>query len=210
LLSQSLNFQIILSIFLGYIFGCIQTSYFIGKFRFQVDVKSEGSKNAGASNGVMLFGWKYGIFIGLVDIFKAYIPTVFILTLYPNNMLLASLAGGGAILGHIYPFFMGFNGGKGMSCYFGVLLGLNPLFGLYTLVAAAILLITTNYVAIATILILFFSPIIIHFMFDSNIYDFNLIVCISFFSMVILLKHIDNLKKIYQGTEKTFWSIFKK
>ena len=113
MLSQSLNFQIILSIFLGYIFGCIQTSYFIGKFRFQVDVKSAGSKNAGASNGVMLFGWKYGIFIGLVDIFKAYIPTVFILTLYPNNMLLASLAGGGAILGHIYPFFMGFNGGKG-------------------------------------------------------------------------------------------------
>tara|TARA_X000001036_G_scaffold76408_1_gene67902 strand:+ start:2064 stop:2651 length:588 start_codon:yes stop_codon:yes gene_type:complete len=195
---------------LGYIFGCIQTSYFIGKFKFQVDVKSQGSKNAGASNGVMLFGWKYGIFIGLVDIFKAYIPTVFILSIYPNNIFLASLAGGGAILGHIYPFFMGFNGGKGMSSYFGMLLGLNPLFGLYTLVAASILLITTNYVALATILILLFSPIMIHFMYDSNIYDFNLVMCISFFSILIFLKHTENLKKIYQGTEKTFWSVFKK
>ena len=195
---------------MGYIFGCIQTSYFIGKFKFQVDVKSQGSKNAGASNGVMLFGWKYGIFIGLVDIFKAYIPTVFILSIYPNNIFLASLAGGGAILGHIYPFFMGFNGGKGMSSYFGMLLGLNPLFGLYTLVAASILLITTNYVALATILILFFAPVMIHFMYDSNIYDFNLVMCISFFSILIFLKHTENLKKIYEGTEKTFWSVFKK
>ena len=85
---------------MGYIFGCIQTSYFIGKYKFKVDVKSQGSKNAGASNGVMLFGWKYGIFIGLVDIIKAYIPTVFILYNYPDSMFLASLAGGGVILGH--------------------------------------------------------------------------------------------------------------
>ena len=195
---------------MGYIFGCIQTSYFIGKYKFKVDVKSQGSKNAGASNGVMLFGWKYGIFIGLVDIIKAYIPTVFILYNYPDSMFLASLAGGGVILGHIYPFFMGFNGGKGMSSYFGMLLGLNPLFGFYTLISASILLMVTNYVALATIAILIFSPIMLYFMYDSNIYNFNLIMSLSFFSIIIFLKHTDNLKKIFQGTEKTFWSVFKK
>ncbi len=195
---------------MGYIFGCIQTSYFIGKYKFKVDVKSQGSKNAGASNGVMLFGWKYGIFIGLVDIIKAYIPTVFILYNYPDSMFLASLAGGGVILGHIYPFFMGFNGGKGMSSYFGMLLGLNPLFGFYALISASILLMVTNYVALATIAILIFSPIMLYFMYDSNIYNFNLIMSLSFFSIIIFLKHTDNLKKIFQGTEKTFWSVFKK
>ena len=195
---------------MGYIFGCIQTSYFIGKYKFKVDVKSQGSKNAGASNGVMLFGWKYGIFIGLVDIIKAYIPTVFILYNYPDSMFLASLAGGGVILGHIYPFFMGFNGGKGMSSYFGMLLGLNPLFGFYALISASILLMVTNYVALATIAILIFSPIMLYFMYDSNIYNFNLIMSLSFFSIIIFLNHIDNLKKIFQGTEKTFWSVFKK
>lgn len=195
---------------MGYIFGCIQTSYFIGKYKFKVDVKSKGSKNAGASNGVMLFGWKYGIFIGLVDIIKAYIPTVFILYNYPDNMFLASLAGGGVILGHIYPFFMGFDGGKGMSSYFGMLLGLNPLFGFYTLISASILLMVTNYVALATIAILIFSPIMLYFMYDNNIYNFNLIMSLSFFSIIIFLNHIENLKKILQGTEKTFWSVFKK
>ena len=56
---------------LGYFFGCIQTSYLIGKFKFGINVKSQGSKNAGASNGVMLFGWKTGIFTGIIDILKA-------------------------------------------------------------------------------------------------------------------------------------------
>ena len=53
-------------------FGCIQTSFFIGKILFKIDVKNQGSKNAGASNGVLLFGWAYGVFIGLVDLMKAY------------------------------------------------------------------------------------------------------------------------------------------
>ena len=114
-------------------FGCIQTSFFIGKILFKIDVKNKGSKNAGASNGVLLFGWAYGVFIGLVDLMKAYIPVSICLTLTQFDMFLASIVGGGVILGHIYPFFMKFNGGKGMSSYFGMILALDFSFGMTVL-----------------------------------------------------------------------------
>ena len=80
----------------------------------------------------MLFGWKIGIFIGVIDMLKAYLPMLIIFSIYSDYaevFFLASLAGGGAILGHIFPFFMNFNGGKGMSCYFGMLIGFDFLFG---------------------------------------------------------------------------------
>ena len=139
-------------------FGCIQTSFFIGKVLFKIDVKNQGSKNAGASNGVLLFGWAYGVFIGLVDLMKAYIPVSICLTLTQFDMFLASIVGGGVILGHIYPFFMNFNGGKGMSSYFGMILALDFSFGMILLLLSAIFLMVTNYVAVATILILLIVP----------------------------------------------------
>ena len=195
---------------MGYFFGCIQTSYFIGKFKFKVDVKNQGSKNAGASNGVLLFGWKYGVFIGLIDMLKAYIPILIIFSIYPENVLLASFAGGGVILGHIFPFFMNFNGGKGMSSYFGMLLAFDFTFGISTLFIAGILLMITNYVVVSTVLILICVPLIIYFICGSTIYDFNFLLSLSFFSIIIFIKHIENIYKVYQGNEKTFWSVILK
>ena len=76
------------------------------------------------------------VFVGFIDMLKAYIPMFMIFSMYSSDSLfLASLAGGGAILGHIFPFFMNFNGGKGMSCYFGMLMGFDFLFGVTFLVS---------------------------------------------------------------------------
>ena len=159
---------------------------------------------------MLLFGWKYGVFIGLVDMFKAYIPILIILSIYPGNMLLASFAGGGVILGHIFPFFMNFNGGKGMSSYFGMLLAFDFMFGLSALLISGILLMITNYVVVSTVTILIGVPIIIHFICGSIIYDFNFLLSLSFFSIIIFIKHIENISKVYKGTEKTFWSVILK
>ena len=193
---------------MGYLFGCIQTSYFLGKFKFGVDVKSQGSKNAGASNSVLLFGWKFGIFVGFVDMLKAATPIFIIYSIYPDNLLLASLAGGGSILGHTFPFFMNFNGGKGMSCYFGMLMAFDFMFGIIVFIIGCLLVMLTNYVAISTIFILISVPFILYFLCDIT--NLNFILSLSFFSFIIFLKHIENLKKIYKGTESTFWSVIKK
>ena len=202
-------FKFIFPIILGYLFGCIQTSYFLGKFKFGVDVKSQGSKNAGASNSVLLFGWKFGIFVGFIDMLKSYIPMFIIFSIYSQDSLfLASLAGGGAILGHTFPFFMNFNGGKGMSCYFGMLMGLDFLFGIAVFIIGGLLVMLTNYVAASTILVLITVPFILYFLCDVS--NLNLIISVSFFSCIIFIKHIENIRKIYKGTETTFWSVMKK
>ena len=191
-------------------FGCIQTSFFIGKILFKIDVKNQGSKNAGASNGVLLFGWAYGVFIGLVDLLKAYIPVSICLTLTQFDMFLASIVGGGVILGHIYPFFMNFNGGKGMSSYFGMILALDFSFGMILLLLSAVFLMVTNYVAVATILILVIVPVREFFQSSYMQYPPEFVLSLLFFSILIISKHLENLVKIKNGTETTFWSVFKK
>ena len=191
-------------------FGCIQTSFFIGKILFKIDVKNQGSKNAGASNGVLLFGWAYGVFIGLVDLMKAYIPVSICLTLTQFDMFLASIVGGGVILGHIYPFFMNFNGGKGMSSYFGMILALDFSFGMILLILSAVFLMVTNYVAVATILILLIVPVREFFQSSYMQNHPEFVFSLLFFSILIISKHLENLVKIKNGTETTFWSVFKK
>ena len=195
---------------MGYIFGCIQTSYLLGKFKFGVDVKQQGSKNAGASNSVLLFGWGFGVFVGLVDMLKAYLPMLIISLIYsPSDdiFFIVSLAGGGAVLGHIFPFFMNFNGGKGMACYFGMLFYFDPIFGLIVCALSLILLMITNYVAAATIITLISVPLFAYF-FCLVTSDF--IISMSILSILIIIKHRENIFKIIKGTETTFWSVIKK
>jgi len=203
--------QFIFPIILGYIFGCIQTAYLLGKFKFGVDVKEQGSKNAGASNSVLLFGWGFGVFVGFIDMLKAYLPMLIISLIYSNNndlFFLVSLAGGGAILGHIFPFFMNFDGGKGMACYLGMLFYFGFSFGLIICGLAAVLLMITNYVAAATIIILISVPLFFQF-FCSDI-SLNFILSMWSLSIIIIIKHRENIFKIFKGTETTFWSVFKK
>ena len=158
----------------------------------------------------MLFGWKYGVLIGIVDLLKAYIPVSIYLSLTDHNMFLACLVGAGVILGHIYPFFMNFSGGKGMSSYFGMILALDFSFGMILLFLAAIFLMITNYVAVATVLILLIVPIREYVLSSYMKFQSEFVVCLLFLSLLIILKHIENLVKIKNGTETTFWSVFKK
>ena len=131
--------------------------------------------------------------------------------IYPNSefpFFIASLAGGGAVLGHIFPFFMNFNGGKGMACYLGMLFYFDFFFGLMVCISSLILLMVTNYVAAATIIILIFVPLFSSFLCPDV--SFNFIVSISILSILIILKHRENIFKILKGTETTFWSVIKK
>ena len=211
-MESNIYFQIVFPILLGYFFGCIQTSYFGGKYKFSVNVKQEGSKNAGASNSVMLFGFKYGFFVGLVDVFKAYVPMMIIFSIYfeyPQDqvLVLACVAGAGAIIGHMFPFFMKFDGGKGMACYLGMLIGFDFSFGLIVCLIGAVLLMITNYVAAATIIIVVCIPIFAHFFCGATL---SLVIAVALLSCLIITKHTENIFKILNGTESTFWSVFKK
>src|SRR5699024_5026777 len=122
---------LIIVIFIGYLFGCINGAQIIGKLN-QISMKDNGSKNAGATNAFVLLGWKSGVFVAFIDVFKAIIslsivaslllhvnmlPEVQIVLLYLNALFV--------VLGHNYPVTMQFNGGKGTASFLGMLLFIN-------------------------------------------------------------------------------------
>ena len=198
-------FNISITLITGYLFGIIQPAYFIGNLK-GIDVKNEGSKNAGASNIVMLLGWKYGVLVFFIDLLKSLVPVLFFYYL-SNNLFLSSIVGLGAMIGHIHPFYMNFNGGKGFSSYFGLIFGLDSELGTYLFLFSALLVMITNYVGLATILsvTIFVISLIYYQYFEASV-----LYIIAIASVIIIIKHLINLKKILKGEEKTFWSVILK
>ena len=121
---------VVFTLIIGYLFGCIHPSYVISKIKKQ-NIKELGSKNAGASNITVVFGWKYGIIVGLIDILKPVLSILIIWGLFHSAVsteflyILYYLNGAAVITGHIFPFFMKFNGGKGTASTIGLFFVIN-------------------------------------------------------------------------------------
>ncbi len=197
------------ALLIGYLFGCFQTSYFIYKMVSQKDIREIGSGNAGASNVTSELGWKYGILTGFADVLKAYIPTQIVLYIFPGAyqpLDLMALAGTGAVLGHIYPFFLDFRGGKGVACYIGMLLAIDWQIGVIVIICLVLLTIITDYVAVGSISLYIIIPILAYY---SN-YSDVVIGCAVVLFVVGMIKHWINVQRILGGTETGLRSVFKK
>ena len=206
-----MNFiQGVSSLLIGYLFGCFQTSYFISKIVSKKDIREMGSGNAGASNVTSELGWKYGIITGVSDVLKAFIPTYLVVFIFPNvnheiNMM--ALAGTGAILGHIYPFFLDFRGGKGVACYIGMLLAINWQIGVAVIIGLILITIITDYVSVGSISLYIIIPVLAYI---SGDYSIIVIRCAVVLLIVGMIKHWINVQRIINGTETGLRSVFKK
>ena len=109
---------------IGYLIGSISPSYFLGKLK-GINVKENGSGNLGASNTVVLFGWKAGIFVAIHDILKAILAIVIARVFFHDVAYASEIAGVSCVVGHIFPFYLKFNGGKGFASYIGMMLALD-------------------------------------------------------------------------------------
>lgn len=151
----------ILSLGLGYFIGCINPAAWIGKKK-HVDLSKEGTKNLGATNTALVLGRKAGYFVLFFDLFKSVFSYRVARWLFPQLMLAGLLAGIGTILGHCFPVFMNFQGGKGLASFGGLVLVHDPLmfallltigivmafvmdYGVYLAVSAAVLFPITSY-----------------------------------------------------------------
>ena len=200
----------LLAFILGYVFGCFQTSYFLSKKFINKDIRKMGSGNAGASNVTSEMGLKFGIITAILDILKAYLPVKLILIIFPTasqQIELMVIAGTAAILGHIFPFFMNFKGGKGIASYLGVLLGIDLQLGGMIFILLCLVIIITNYVAIGSIFLYLLIPILI-FYYEN--YSIIVIVCSLILLLIGILKHITNIKRIMNGSELSLRSAFNK
>ena len=147
---MSLIFKYILVVFCAYLLGSSSMSYYLAKLN-HVDIRSKGSKNLGASNAMMLMGWKAGIIVGLHDIGKSALAVILANAFFSELPYIGAAAGVASVLGHIFPFYLRFKGGKGFASFIGMSLAINWKFALILLVVVVIVTLITDYIVVGTV-----------------------------------------------------------
>lgn len=189
----------IAAVILGYFFGCINMANIISKSR-GIDIKKVGSNNAGASNVFISVGKIYGIMVGAFDILKSYFAALIIYYIFSQNIAAGIIAGAMAVIGHIFPFWMKFNGGKGLAPFMGLVLFYDwKLFVAFALIIVAITLIT-DFIGIGALTVTAILPIY-SFLFRSATWTALIFAAVS---LIMWCKHIENIKRIANGTEIGF------
>lgn len=187
----------LLSAIIGYCFGCINSAYFLSHSK-GFDIRDTGSGNAGASNVVAAMGWKYGVMTAAFDILKGFFASLLAAALFretPNADLVAGMA---AVLGHIFPFYLNFRGGKGFASYIGAMFAYNWKVAAVLLIISLAIGLITNYIALAT---LSFSTVctIYYAVYFAGIAFLILMIIVE---IIMIVKHLSNIKRILDGSEK--------
>ncbi len=187
----------LLSLLIGYLLGSISFSYLAGKLLKGIDIREHGSGNAGATNTLRVLGKGPGIAVLLLDVLKG-VAAVWIGTwLSGGDPLFEVLAGISVIVGHNWPVFFGFRGGKGIATTIGVMATLAFLPSLIAGIVAIVSIAITRYVSLGSLLFTALLPILIWFMIDSReIFALSLLLFV--FAWV---KHRSNIVKLLKGQE---------
>ena len=181
---------------IGYLLGCSNMAYYLARHK-GVDMSAKGSGNPGASNAVLLMGWRAGVLVALHDIGKAVLAVWLAGFLFPDAAGITEVAGVACVLGHIFPVFQKFRGGKGFASYIGMMLILNWKIALIILAGVVLLTVITDYLVLGTTFTVVSLPVYLGF---TAVHWIALVaVCIA--SCVIIYKHKDNYVRIFKGTE---------
>jgi len=144
---------------IGYTLGNISSSYLVGKFAGNIDVRQHGSGNLGATNVFRVLGFKAGIIVFLADALKGVLATLIGLWIKGD---IGGLVGGiAAVAGHNWPFMLGFKGGKGIATSFGTLIIIFPGVSLILFVVAVLIIVLTKYVSLASVSVAILFPILV-------------------------------------------------
>lgn len=192
---MDIRISFILSALLGYLLGCSNMALYLSKLK-NIDLRQKGSGNLGASNAMIVMGWKYGIIVGIHDIGKALLASFAAKLLFPGVPVVSVIAGVAAVLGHMFPFYLKFRGGKGLASFVGMTIGLD--IRLAACVAVGIILITliTDYIVLGTVATVISVPV-----YSAFVHGTLFCVIILLASIPILYAHRANYVRIYNGTE---------
>lgn len=204
-------------ILLSYLVGSIPSSIWVGKVVKGVDIRNFGSGNAGATNTFRLLGWKPGVAVLAIDFFKGFASSLWISQLayhigsgpvtlfefWDVDPFLSILCGVIAIIGHMFPIFANFDGGKGMATAAGMLCGIEPVSVGIAAVIFTIVMLASRYVSLASLVAAFIYPLLLVMLrygfgwdIDGSILIFGAIAGIG-----IIIKHRGNIKRLINGTE---------
>ena len=207
--------SLVVILVLSYLVGSIPGSVWVGKWLYGLDIREHGSGNAGATNAFRVLGWKAGMLATVVDLGKGLFAAGVIATIrldgLPSGLefwqvetFVRLMAGFAAIIGHMFPIWAGFKGGKGVNTAAGVLFALSPVTMLIVLGVFAIVLFTSRYVSLASLLATVAFPATVairKYVFHVDSLDGSLLIISIVMMLAIMYAHRANIKRLFNGTE---------
>lgn len=195
----------LLLIIIAYLIGSVPTALIISRKYFGIDIRDYGSGNMGATNAFRILGPKFGIIIMVLDIIKGMLAVglFYFLPEYLSNELLRTnfMIGLGlsAVLGHIFPIFANFKGGKGVATILGMLIAIQPVVALCCLAVFAIVLFFTRYVSLSSILAAIMLPVSVLWIWNEHEILYRVFALLV--ALMVVLTHQKNISRLIKGHE---------
>ena len=186
-------------IIIVYFFGSIPFAYILPKFFGMGDIRKLGSGNVGATNVLRTGNKLLAIVVLSLDIIKGFIPLIILKNYYSNELseFFILLIGCIAILGHIFPIWLKFKGGKGVATYIGFLFAINYIFGIFYIITWLLIALLKKYSSLASITSLVLLPFFVMIFY----YEKNLIYLLILINLIIISKHYSNIYRLINKSE---------
>jgi glycerol-3-phosphate acyltransferase PlsY len=200
-----INTENITLLICAYLLGSVPSAVWVGKIFFGIDVREYGSGNAGATNTFRVLGPKAGIPVLMMDIAKGWMA-VQLVTYFGDYMPFTQqfinfklTLGVAALLGHIFPVFAGFRGGKGVATLLGILWGINPPAALFCMIVFLIFFLSTGYVSLGSMTASVAFPFIVMLWFNETVTSMNIFAVAV--PILVLITHQKNIERLFKRTE---------
>jgi glycerol-3-phosphate acyltransferase PlsY len=195
----------ILTLIIAYLLGSVPTAVWVGQLFHGIDVREHGSGNAGATNTFRVLGYRAGVPVLLIDVFKGWLAVnlihIFIEPGQSSEELfhLQLRLGVCALVGHIFPVFAGFRGGKGVATLLGIVLALNPQAALMSIGVFLFVFLSTRYVSLSSIIASLFFPVVVM---AINITEQpSMVVFALIISVIVVITHQKNIERLLKRQE---------
>ena len=200
----------ILIVIITYLFGSIPTAYLLYKIRKGDDIRKYGSGNVGGTNVIRTLGTGWGLFIIIVDILKGFLPILIVYFIYPDDFILLAAVAVAVVLGHVFPIYIRFKGGKAIATTFGAIIGISSLpfiseptwlrilpiflvFGIWLLV-----FVISRIISLGSLIAAASIPICFYF----TRYPLAIVIAGIICAILIFITHRENIKRLVRGEEK--------
>lgn len=197
--------QVIICLVFGYVFGCFSTGYIVGKMN-NVDISKHGSGNTGTTNALRTMGVKAGILTLLGDVLKAVIPILILRYIWKDDPILGAklitlYTGLGVVLGHNFPIWLRFKGGKGIAVMGGVIICFSLSLTLIELVLFVAVVAITRYVSVGSLLVSIVFPLGILAFYQKEPQFIHMLLVCCIFTLSAFIKHRSNIIRLLHGNE---------
>jgi glycerol-3-phosphate acyltransferase PlsY len=200
----------ILTVIITYLFGSIPTAYLLYKIRKGDDIRKHGSGNVGGTNVIRTLGTGWGLFIIIVDVLKGFLPILIVYFIYPDDFIVIAAVMVAVVLGHVFPIYIKFKGGKAIATTYGAIIGISSLpfileptwlrilpiflvFGIWLLVFAI-----SRIVSLGSLIAAASVPVCFYF----TRYPLSIVIAGIICAILIFITHRDNIKRLVRGEEK--------